>query len=200
MFIVFEGVEGAGKSSQLALLQEKLLAQGQNVVVLKEPGGTPVGEAARAIFLNPAYTIAPLSELFLLNASRHQLVQDKITPALQAGKTVLCDRFTASSIAYQSHGRGLALELVQRVCEDATSGLTPQLTLLLDLEPEIGLQRVAARGQVDRLEQADLAFHQRVRQGFLEQAQQNNWHIVDGNQSSAIISAEIWRIVQALIS
>lgn len=197
MFIVFEGVEGAGKSSQLALLQQALATQGREVIALKEPGGTPMGEAVRSILLNPAYTIAPLTEIFLFNASRHQLVQATIEPALASGKLVICDRYIGSSIAYQAYGRGLPLEQVQRMCHEATHGLMPDLTLLLDMDPELGLQRVAARGQVDRLEQADLAFHQRVGQGFLEQAAQDStWQRIPAEQSPEAIHDTIMKVVE----
>ncbi len=169
LFVSFEGPEGAGKSTQIAHLAARLTAQGLAHTLTREPGGTPLGSRIRSIVLQDAeLEIHPLSEFLLYSASRAQLVQDVIRPALQAGQVVICDRYADSSAAYQGSGRGLDPGLIRQVTSEATAGLRPHLTVLLDLDPQLGLQRAAARGQPDRLERADLEFHQRVRRGFLE--------------------------------
>lgn len=199
-FIVFEGPEGAGKSTQLRLLAARLERAGVVPVVTREPGGTPTGEAIRALLLDPALAIGPLSEFLLYSASRAEHVDKLIRPALAAGQVVLCDRFVGSSVAYQGHGRGLELALIAEVSRYATGGLAPDLTLLLDLDPAEGLQRVAARGQRDRLEQADLAFHRRVRAGYLAQCRQDaSWRLLDARLSEAALAELIWQQVAPLI-
>jgi len=196
MFIVFEGPEGAGKSTQIQLLAKRLEQAGHELLVTKEPGGTPAGDAIRATLLNPEFEINPLSEFLLYSASRAQLVQDVLIPALAEEKSVLCDRYFASSLAYQGYGRGLSLDFLKDISEKATQGLVPDITLLLDIEPEQGLKRVAARGAKDRLEQADLAFHKRLRNGFLELAKDMpNWHVLNAEQDVEILESEIWEIV-----
>lgn len=196
MFIVFEGPEGAGKSTQIQLLAKHLEQAGHTLLVTKEPGGTPTGDAIRSTLLNPDFEINPLSEFLLYSASRAQLVQDILIPALAEEKSVLCDRYFASSLAYQGYGRGLNLDFLKDISEKATQGLIPDITLLLDIEPEQGLKRVAARGAKDRLEQADLAFHKRLRHGFLELAKEMpNWHVLKAEQPAEVLEKEIWAIV-----
>lgn len=171
VFISFEGPEGAGKSTQTKLLQAALERAGYAVTLTREPGGTPLGDAVRnVVLLNLDLEVTPLSEFLLYSASRAQLVRDVITPALQAQHVVICDRYADSSLAYQGYGRGLNLAFLREVTWEATGGLRPHVTVLLDLEPSIGLARASSRGAKDRLELADLAFHQRVRDGFLELA------------------------------
>ena len=171
VFISFEGPEGAGKSTQTKLLQAALERAGYAVTLTREPGGTPLGDAVRnVVLLNLDLEVTPLSEFLLYSASRAQLVRDVITPALQAQHVVICDRYADSSLAYQGYGRGLNLAFLREVTWEATGGLRPHVTVLLDLEPSIGLARASSRGAKDRLELADLAFHQRVRAGFLELA------------------------------
>ena len=197
LFIAFEGPEGAGKSTQLRLFAERLRASGLEPLVTKEPGGTPVGERIREVVLDPVLEVTPLSEFLLYSASRAQLVKDVIGPALDAGKFVLCDRFTGASVAYQGYGRGLPLELVDAVTQWVTAGLKPDLTLLFDLHPEVGLARVARRGQRDRLEQADLAFHGRVRRGFLKQAEADpDWVTLDASLDQTELQALVWQTVE----
>lgn len=169
-FIVLDGVEGAGKSSQLARLAEALREMGEDVLVTIEPGGTPVGEAVRALLLSPDYPeMTPLTELFLFCASRAQHCDEVIRPALDAGKVVLCDRFSAATFAYQGHAGEAGEALVVRLDAEATRGLVPDMTIILDLPPEEGLARKfgeTGAGDADRIERNELAFHERVREGF----------------------------------
>lgn len=197
-FIAFEGPEGAGKSTQLRRLHARLQAAGLEPIVTKEPGGTPLGERVRElVLLEPDLTITPLSEFLLYSASRAQLVEDVIKPALEVGTLVLCDRFAGASVAYQGYGRGLPLDFIHRVTAQATGGLEPNLTLLFDVAPELGLARVAARGQKDRLEGADLAFHQRVHAGFLVQAEVNpTWQLLSASVSEMELEQHVWEAVK----
>ena len=198
VFVAFEGPEGAGKSTQLRRLAQTLKAQGLEPLVTKEPGGTPVGEhVRRTVLLEPDLEINPITEFLLYSASRAQLVADVLKPALTADRTVLCDRYTGASVAYQGYGRGLPLGFVQGLSAEVTGGLTPDLTLLFDLEPEIGLARVAQRGEKDRLEGADLAFHQRVRTGFLAQAEgDSSWKMIDASLGEEVVERLVREAVQ----
>ncbi len=196
-FIVFEGPEGAGKSTQIRHLVACLREVGYAPVMTKEPGGTPAAEAVRKVILNPDLTIGPLSEFLLYSASRAQHVEEVIRPALETGKLLISDRFYGASVAYQGYGRGLELDFIQTLTERATGGLKPDLTLLLDVDPREGLARVAARGNADRLERSDLSFHERVREGFLAQAEADSiWVIMDAGQREEALAADIWRAVQ----
>lgn len=167
--IVIEGPEGAGKTTQVRLLADWLGARGQQVIAVREPGGTPLGDEIRRILLDhPASDIVPRAESLLFMASRAQLVERKIVPALASGATVLLDRFFLSTYAYQVAGRGLPHEEVGAANRLATAELRPDLTVLLTLPAEEGLARVAQRGAHDRIEQADAGFHQRVTHAFAE--------------------------------
>ena len=160
MFIVLEGAEGSGKSTQARLLGERLAAHGVAHVVTREPGGTSVGEEIRAILLHGA-DIPAETELLLMNAARAVFVQDVVKPALARGDVVIADRFWLSSMAYQGHGRGLPLETVRDICSFAAQGVEPDVTIVLDVSQEISEQRRAGRG-ADRIERAGTEFHQRV--------------------------------------
>ncbi|MDO4244830.1 MAG: dTMP kinase [Deinococcus sp.] len=199
LFITLEGPEGAGKTTQLARLEARLRGTGRCVTVTREPGGTPLGMRVREVVLDPTLEMGPLSEFLLYSASRAQLVQDVLRPALERGDVVLCDRYFDSSLAYQGAGRGLPLALLRDLTREVTGGLTPDLTLLLDLDPAVGLARAAQRGQADRLEQADLAFHQRVRAGFLElaQAEAQRFAVLDAAQSADAVEAQLWAAVES---
>ena len=201
MFIAFEGPEGAGKSTQLRRLAQTLTAQGLEPLVTKEPGGTPVGEhIRRVVLLEPDLEVSPMAEFLLYSASRAQLVTNLLRPALQTNRVVLCDRYTGASVAYQGYGRGLPLGFVKSLNAEVTGGLTPDLTLLFDLEPEVGLARVARRGEKDRLEGADLAFHQRVRAGFLAQAEEDSsWKIIDASLGEEVVERLVQEAVQAYV-
>src|SRR5215211_3823755 len=159
VLIVFEGPEGAGKSTQLRLLAEWLGSRGNDVVAVREPGGTIVGDEIRRILLDPASDIVPRAEALLFMASRAQLVEREIRPALEGGSVVLVDRFFLSTYAYQGVGRGLAEAELRAANATATSGLVPDVTLLLTLPVTEGLARAIDRGGHDRMERAELAFH-----------------------------------------
>jgi len=173
-FITFEGIEGSGKTTQMRLLYEHLRERDVPVVVTREPGGTVIGERIRAILLDPTTKgLIPRAELFLYGAARLQHIEEVIQPAIDAGKTVLCDRFMDATVAYQGYGRGIPLTEVKVMSSLVTVDLKPDLTILLDLPVETGLRRARERNEADaasatsRFEQEDLEFHQRVREGYL---------------------------------
>lgn len=194
MFITLEGGEGVGKTTQRALLAERLQREGYACVSTREPGGTALGRALREILLH-GDPLTPLAELFLYAADRAEHVQKCILPALAAGQVVVCDRFTDSTLAYQGYGRGLDLEKIRQLNHLATGGLQPHLTLWLDLPPEVGLAR---SGLADRLEQERLEFHRRVHQGFQTLAAAEPQRIVriDAEGSPLEVAARIWSVVQ----
>ena len=165
--VVFEGGEGAGKSTQLRRLAASLTAAGVAHRVFREPGGTPAGDRIRDLLLHSSEPLAPRTEAALFIASRAQLVAAEILPALERGEQVLLDRFLLSTYAYQVHGRGLPESEVRAANRLATAGLVPDLTLLLALAPREGLARAGARGGADRIERAEAAFHERVAAAFL---------------------------------
>lgn len=164
--IVLEGSEGAGKTTQLKLLADWLRASGNKVLALREPGGTALGDAIRALLLDPAQHITPRAEALLFMASRAQLVHDKIDPALASGVVVLMDRFFLSTYAYQIDGRELPEAEVRKSNALATGGLIPDLTIVLSITAAEGMNRATARGEQDRIEQLGDEFHARVEQGF----------------------------------
>ncbi|MFC1980403.1 dTMP kinase [Chloroflexota bacterium] len=201
LFITFEGGEGSGKSIQARALYKKLSQLAIPAILTHEPGGTPFGERiAHLLKWSEKTDISPLTELLLFNASRTQLVEKVILPGLKMGKIVICDRYTDSTTAYQSHGRGLGLEAVEAVNNAATQGLKPDLTVLLDIAPEEGLIRKRARKQ-DRFEQEDLTFHQGVREGYLRLADEDRerWLVVDASQTKKEIAGIIWQRVSQLL-
>lgn len=199
-FIVLEGGEGAGKSSVQRALGERLTARGIDVVLTREPGGTALGERLRDIVLAPDRPAGPLAELLLFEAARAQLVADVIGPALDRGATVLCDRFTASSVAYQGCGRELGREIVERANAIATGGLEPDLSLLLDLPVESGLARRAGAGAVNHFDRSAIAFHERVRDGFLALAHEDpaRWRILDASRPLADVVDAALAAIEAL--
>lgn len=207
LFVTFEGGEGTGKTTQLKALLTHLRAAGREAIETRDPGGTPIGKQIRGLLLDPENTrMAAASELFLYEASRAQLVHEIIRPALDAGRVVLCDRFADSTVAYQGYGRGLDLDLIARMNALATDGLRPDLTLLLDLDPEAGLaratQRVAQRQQRhDRIEEEVLAFHQRVRAGYraIAAAEPGRVAVLDAARGMAEIEGDIRRRVDEFL-
>lgn len=199
-FIVFEGPEGAGKSTQIARLKARLESLGRRPLLTREPGGTQAGEAMRRVLLDPDLQIAPLAEFLLYSAARSQHVHEVIAPALAAGQDVISDRFTGASVAYQGYGRGLDLQLIFELNAKVTGGLKPDRTLLLDLDPGRGLARAAARAAQDRLEAAGLEFHQRTRAGFLEQARTDpTWVVINADPDEETVADSVWRAVADLL-
>ena len=200
-FITFEGGEGSGKSVQARALRRRLLRAAVPVLLTHEPGGTPLGTRI-GHWLKWARTVdmSPLSELFMFNASRAQLVRDVIEPGLKDGTVVICDRYTDSTVAYQGHARGLDLETVRRANDIATGGLRPDLTVLLDIAVEEGLARKKGRAR-DRFEQEDMAFHRKVRKGYLAlaAAEPGRWLVVDAAQTRAKVEQVIWERVRRLL-
>jgi dTMP kinase len=200
-FIVFEGVEGAGKTTQIhqtATWLQNCCGIDRSIVMTREPGGTILGQKIRQLLLDdPNGWIDRRTELLLYGADRAQHVESVIRPHLDRGDIVLCDRFTDSTIAYQGYGRGFDRAEIDRVNQLATGGLQSDLTLWLDLDVTLGLQRVALRGQPDRMERATLDFHQRVRQGYQDLANVYPERIVriDANRSELAIQADIQQIL-----
>ncbi len=170
-FITFEGCEGSGKSTQSLLFCTHLKRMGIAAVHTREPGGTGVAESIRKILLNPKNSIAPVTELFLYEASRAQHMHDIILPALSAGKIVVCDRFTDATIAYQGYARGLDIAIIRRLNAIATGNRAPDLTIYLDIAPAKGLLKAKAiKNGGDRLDRETLSFHRKVRRGYLAAA------------------------------
>jgi dTMP kinase len=197
-FITFEGGEGTGKSTQLGLLDDWLRTLGHRTVVTREPGGTRLAEAVRALLLDPELDPDGLSEIFLLEASRHDHVERVIRPAINDGAVVLCDRFTDSSLVYQGLVRGLGWDEVAQLNRLATGGLDPDLTLVLDMDPEAALARAQSRNsegssRESRLDDEPMEFHRRVRKGFLELAEREPdrvW-VIDADGSPEKVFARI---------
>lgn len=177
LFLVLEGIEGAGKSTQLGLIGSWLSEAGIPHLLTREPGGTPVGEAIRALVLDrPELEVPPVSELLLIVAARAAFVRDVVRPALSEGKVVVADRYDLSTLAYQGHGRGLDLEDVRRVNAMATGGLEPDLCIVFDVPVRVGLERQRLqRRAADRMEREGSAFLERVRQGYLEAVDELGW-------------------------
>jgi dTMP kinase len=200
LFITFEGGEGCGKSTQSRLLLKKLEQQNIPVVLTHEPGGTALGnELRKTLKRKRDSSISPQAELFLLAASRAQLVAEVIRPALEEGKVVLCDRFTHSTMVYQGYGRGLDFTAIKMVNNMATRHLNPDLIILLDISPEQGLAR--KRSLQDRFELEDLSFHRRVREGYLKMAaaEPDRWLVIDASLPKGKIAEIIWDRVSQLL-
>ena len=201
MFITFEGPEGSGKSTQIRLLAEFMRARGLSVEVVREPGGTPIGDQVRHVLHDTANTaMSPEAEVLLYSASRAQLVSQRIRPSLAAGRIVLCDRYADSTMAYQGYGRGLDLGMLAALTEIATGGLKPDLTLLLDLDVSAGLSRRRVRGEeMNRLDLEDVAFHERVREGYrlLANADPERWVRIQADRPVDVVAADIREAVLA---
>ena len=199
--ITFEGGEGCGKSTQARLLNQKLQQHNIPSLLTQEPGGTPLGNKIRSVLkVKRDFTISPLSELFLFAACRSQLIQDVIGPALDAGRVVVCDRFCDSTTVYQGFGRGLDLSLIDSVNTSATGGLKPDITILLDVLPEQGLQR-KRKIQQDRFDSEELSFHRNIREGYLNLAakEPGHWLILQSHLPINKLSQLIWEHVRPLI-
>jgi dTMP kinase len=201
-FITFEGIEGCGKTTQLGRLAEWLAARGMEVVSTREPGGTPIAEAIRALLLDVANTaMSPVCELLLYEAARAQHVDERIRPALDRGAVVLCDRFTDSTTAYQGAARQLGTEVAAQLHAVATGGLRPDLTLLFDLPVHEALARTRGRTP-DRIESEPEAFHEAVRQGFLDIAsdEPDRVMVVNAGQPEDAVSEDVCALVDAALS
>ena len=206
-FITIEGPDGCGKTTQTDLLVKALREEGREVVVTREPGGTRIGEEIRSLVLSAKYEeMQPLTELLLMSASRSQHVLEKIGPALAEGKVIVCSRFTDATIAYQGYGRGFDIPLLEKVNAIATTGVWPDLTIILDIDVKEGLLRAfrtekaeAKSGEGDRLEQEDLGFHERVRAGYLALAKKypKRVKVVDASGTIAKVQAAVMREVAA---
>lgn len=193
MFITFEGGEGSGKSLQSRRLYRRLLKEGFPAVLTREPGGTPLGNAITRWLKHGQSPISPITELLLFNASRAQLVNQVIQPALEAGKVVVCDRYCDSTVVYQGHARGLDAGDIECVNKLATNALKPNITFLLDIAPETGLSR-KSKSKADRFEKEAAAFHETVRRGYLAlaHAEPSRWYILDARGAEAELSEIIW--------
>lgn len=199
MFITFEGPEGAGKSTQIRLLATFLRANGWKLLLTREPGGTAIGDQIRTCLHDVQNSnMSPMTEVLLYSASRAQLVEEVIRPALCAGTLVLCDRFYDSTMAYQGYGRGIDLSTLATLTQVATGGLKPDLTLLLDLDVTQGLARRQTGGEeMNRLDMETVTFHQRVRHGFhqLALAEPERWVVIDAGRPMAPIQSDIQQII-----
>lgn len=206
-FITLEGVEGCGKTTQMEMLKDHLEREGKNVLAVREPGGTALGERVRSILLNAegaTQAIDPWAELFLYEACRAQLVSNVIKPALDEGRVVLCDRYTDSTVSYQGYARGLDIEAVRSINSRASMGLVPDLTFVVDCSPEVGLKRAKSRiesieagPREDRFENEEIEFHRRVREGYLKLAagEPDRVKVIDGEREIAVIHKEICDII-----
>ena len=197
-FITFEGPDGSGKTGQLDLLAEELIQAGYPILTTREPGGTCIGDQIRATLLDLKNTdMVDRTEALLYQAARAQLVDEVIKPQLASGGVVLCDRYADSTLAYQGYGHQNTLESLRGIIHYATGGLIPDLTILMDLAPEVGLQRRVDAGGVNRLDAYDIEFHRRVRDGYLEMAhdQQERWVIVNADRPFETVQAEIRSIL-----
>ena len=202
MFITLEGPEGSGKSSQLPDLAEFLRGQGWDVLTTREPGGTPIGDQIRQILMRlDNQELHPRTEILLFLASRAQLVEQVIKPALREGKLVLCDRFGDSTLAYQGYGHGLDLGTLHTMLDFATDKLKPDLTLLLDVNVEVGLQRKRKEDEWNRLDAYELAFHQRVREGYHELCRQEpeRWRVIDAMQPKETVQLALRQAVMQFL-
>ncbi len=195
LFVTFEGPEGAGKSTQIRLLLERLQERGLEALAVREPGGTPLGERVRELLLStPGLAFDPRAEVLLFCAARAQLVATVIRPALAAGRIVLADRYVDSTQAYQGAGRGLDRQALANVLSFATGGLMPDLTFLLDLPTEVGLARKrSGSAEWNRLDQESVAYHRAVRRGFLELAarEPGRWQVLDAQRPADDLAREI---------
>ena len=196
-FLVFEGIEGSGKTLQLELLARYLRERGIEPLVTREPGGTKLGEGIRRLLLKDGEP-SPHTELFLYLADRAQHVEEVIRPALREGRIVLCDRYYPSTLAYQGYARGLDLGFIEKVNAVATGGLKPHMVVLLDLPVDVALKRIGVRSK-DRMEREAGPFHEKVRRGFLEQAQREPdlFHVIDGTKRPEEVFQEVLECIES---
>jgi dTMP kinase len=202
LFITFEGIEGCGKSTQSKLLLEYLARQGYDCVHTREPGGTKAGEKIRDVLLHSKKThISDLTEMLLFEAARSQIVEEIIKPAMGSKKIIICDRFADATMSYQGYGGNVALDTIESINRIATGGLEPDLTIVLDLDTITGLERAKSKG-IDRMESKDLAYHERVRSGYLELARNNPGRIKvikvadEVDRTQALVRQEVESVIQ----
>ncbi len=203
MFITFEGLDYSGKSTQAKLLMERLSRKGGNVLLLREPGGTEIGERIRSVLLDKESTgMTTIAEMLLFSASRVQLVEEVIRPALEGGVVVICDRFYDSTTAYQGWGREITHEAVQAVNSLATGGLVPDMTFFLDLPvDEVERRLRSAPGGKDRMESNGREFYERVRAGYLDLAdRESRFVVIDGKQPIDVLEEQVWEKIEPMIS
>ena len=209
--ISIEGGDGAGKTTQAALLVERLRLAGKDAVLVREPGGTPLGERLRPLIKGEA-PASPMAELLMFEAARAELVQEVIQPALDAGTIVITDRFYDSTIAYQGFGRGMDMEMIKNLNQIATGGLKPHITLLLDIDPADALARVGSQpgGQTDgridrpdqqRFEEQPLEFHERVAEGYrtLASEEPSRWFVIDASRPVEQVAERVWNVVGSVL-
>ena len=199
LFVVFEGIEGSGKTTQSKALKRQLLKAGYPVTLVQEPGGTPTGERVRR-WVKGVNDVSPLAEVFLFSAARASLIESVIRPALDRGDVVICDRYMYSTLAYQGYGRGVDIPTLRGINEVATGGLSPEIVLLLDVSTDAGLARKGA-ADLDRFEMENQSFHRRVRQGFLElaRAAPDRWLVLDSSASFNVVLDSVWNRVEPLL-
>jgi len=202
IFITLEGVEGCGKSTQARLLYENLKAQSYECVLTREPGGTRAGEGIRGVLLNMKdASISDLTELFLFEAARAQIISEVIRPAIGSGKVVICDRFSDATVCYQGYAGGVSLKQIELLNNISTGGIKPDLTILLDIDTATGLKRARKKG-VDRMEEKDLSYHRRVRSGYLKLAKKESGRIrvvrvLDGIEETFVsVMKEVGRVIR----
>ena len=200
VLISFEGVEGSGKSTQMARLERVLRRGGRHVERTAEPHGTPLGATIRRLFERPSVRPQPLGQVFLFMAARHQHVVQRIRPWLQRGRIVLCDRYTDATVAYQGYGHGLDRDFIRELNLRATGGVLPDLTLVFDLDPEVGLRRIRGR-RLDHFERLALPFHRRVRRGYLEiqRAEPKRVRLIQASRPPDAVAAQVTAIVEEFI-
>ena len=200
MLITFEGVEGSGKTTQMTRLGRWLQREGVRIERTAEPDGTALGTAIRRLFADPRIHPTPLGEVFLFMAARQQHVAEKVRPWLERGRVVLCDRYADATVAYQGHGRGVDLDLIRELNLRATGGVLPDLTLLFDLDPREGLRRIGRR-RLDHFEREALAFHRRVRRGYLEiqRAEPKRVRLVRAAQPVEAVAADVRAIIAEVL-
>jgi len=208
MFITIEGIEGSGKTTQIKHIAEFLRKKGHDCVMTREPGGTIIGERIRALLLDPgSKNMDPVTELLLYTADRAQHINALVNPALAAGKTVLCDRYFDATLAYQGYARGVDMELIHRLHQLVLEGLMPDITLLLDLLPEVGLSRAwkqinsgARSAGETRFEKETLLFHEKVRAGYLALARKDpgRYRVVDASGNEDQVRSEIIRVLSVM--
>ena len=203
MFITFEGPEGSGKTSHIPELRDYLIQAGYTVFCTREPGGTSIGDQIREVLLaNKNTEMHPRSEILLFQASRAQLVEQEILPRIRRGEVVLCDRYADSTIAYQGYGHQVNLRQLRAIVDFATGGLKPDLTLLLDVEVEVGLQRRHKDGDVNRLDAFELEFHRKVKEGYygLVKEEPYRWSVIDANQAWEKVQEDLRKAIMGKLT